>query len=41
MAMRYNKFHVWIGAVGALVIMTLLSCVFGAVVPTLIPVVYT
>lgn len=39
--MKFNKFFVWIGALSALIIMTFLSCVFGAIVPTLIPIIYT
>jgi len=35
MSMRYNKMYVFLGAGGALVLMTFISCAFGAVVPTL------
>jgi putative Ca2+/H+ antiporter (TMEM165/GDT1 family) len=41
MAMRYNKVHVFCGAASALVLMTLISCIFGAVVYTLLPILYT
>lgn len=35
MSMRYNKTYVFFGAGGALVLMTFISCAFGAVLPTL------
>jgi len=41
MAMRYDKTAVFIGGAGALVIMTLFSCIFGSVLPKFIPKVYT
>ena len=33
MAMRYNKMAVFLGAGGALVFMTLISCAFGFILP--------
>lgn len=41
MAMRYNKKAVFVGSAGALVLMTFISCVFGYIVPQLIPKTYT
>lgn len=37
MAMRYSRAFVLIGAISALIIMTVLSCAFGVVIPKLIP----
>ena len=37
MSMKYNRVAVFIGAASALVLMTILSCAFGMVVPNLIP----
>lgn len=37
MAMRYDRMFTFIGAIGALVLMTILSCGFGYVIPQLIP----
>ena len=36
MAMRYNKFIVFLGAYGALAIMTILSTVFGEIITKII-----
>jgi Ca2+/H+ antiporter, TMEM165/GDT1 family len=41
MAMRHSRLIVWAGAVGALVVMTVLSTLVGHVAPLLIPKVYT
>lgn len=41
MAMRYNKIAVLCGGAGALVLMTLISCIFGAFLPKLISKTYT
>jgi len=41
MSMKYNRIAVWSGAATALIIMTVLSCCFGMVVPQLIPKFYT
>ena len=41
MAMRHSRFITWAGAVGALIVMTVLSTVVGHVAPLLIPKVYT
>jgi len=41
MAMRHSRFVTWAGAVGALVVMTVLSTLVGHVAPMLIPKAYT
>jgi putative Ca2+/H+ antiporter (TMEM165/GDT1 family) len=41
MAMRYSRFIVWAGAVGALVVMTVLATLVGHVAPLLISKTYT
>lgn len=41
MAMKYNKMVVFLGAYGALAVMTILSAIGGKVVFSLIPKVYT
>jgi len=41
MAMRHSRFIVWAGAVGALIVMTVLSTLVGHVAPLLIPKAYT
>ena len=41
MAMKYNKIVVFIGAFGALAVMTILSAIGGKVVFSLIPKIYT
>jgi len=41
MAMKYNKIVVFVGAFGALAIMTILSAIGGKVVFSLIPKIYT
>ena len=41
MAMRHSRFIIWSGAVGALVVMTVLSTLVGHVAPLLIPRRYT
>ena len=41
MAMRHSRFIIWSGAVGALVVMTVLSTLVGHVAPLLIPRSYT
>ena len=41
MAMRHSRFIVWAGAVGALVVMTVLSTLVGHVAPLLVPKTYT
>lgn len=41
MAMRHSRFIVWAGAVGALIVMTVLSTLVGHVAPLLIPRAYT
>lgn len=41
MAMKYSKFVVFIGSFGALVVMTVLSAVFGKLLFSLIPKIYT
>lgn len=41
MAMRYSRVTTWVGAVGALVVMTVLSTLLGHMAPLLIPKAYT
>lgn len=41
MAMKYRKFIVFLGAYGALFVMTLVSAIFGKVLFSLIPKIYT
>jgi hypothetical protein len=41
MAMRYNRLFVFLGAIGALVVMTILSVGIGVAVPALLPKTYT
>jgi putative Ca2+/H+ antiporter (TMEM165/GDT1 family) len=41
MAMRYTRVTIWLGAVGALVVMTVLSTLLGHMAPLLIPKAYT
>jgi len=41
MAMRYNRFFVFLGSIGALVVMTVLSVCIGVAVPSLLPRSYT
>ena len=41
MAMRYGRFVIWLGAVAALAVMTILSTLVGHVAPLLIPRTYT
>jgi putative Ca2+/H+ antiporter (TMEM165/GDT1 family) len=41
MAMKYNKIVVFVGAFGALALMTILSAIGGKVVFSLIPKIYT
>lgn len=39
--MKFNRVAVWGGAIGALVLMTAISCIFGIIVPSLLPRFYT
>lgn len=39
--MKFNRYAVWAGAAGALVLMTAISCLFGMIVPSLLPKFYT
>jgi putative Ca2+/H+ antiporter (TMEM165/GDT1 family) len=39
--MKFNRIAVWTGAISALVLMTAISCMFGIIVPTLLPRFYT
>ena len=41
MAMRHNRFFVFSGAIAALIVMTFLSVGIGAVMPALLPKLYT
>eukprot|EP00967_Tisochrysis_lutea_P107951 scaffold166932_cov36-Tisochrysis_lutea.AAC.1 len=41
MAMRYSRVTTWLGAVGALVVMTILSTLLGHMAPLLLPKTYT
>ena len=41
MAMKYNKIVVFIGAYGALAVMTVLSAVFGKIIFSFLPKIYT
>ena len=41
MAMRYNRMFVFAGAIGALLVMTVLAVAIGVAVPTLLPKTYT
>ena len=41
MAMKYKKLIIFFGAYGALVVMTLVSAIFGKVLFSLIPKIYT
>ena len=41
MAMRHNRIIVFAGAIGALIVMTILSVGIGAIMPALLPKVYT
>ena len=41
MAMRYNRIFVFAGAIGALLVMTVLAVGIGVAVPTLLPKTYT
>uniref|UniRef100_A0A7S4DZV0 GDT1 family protein n=1 Tax=Lotharella globosa TaxID=91324 RepID=A0A7S4DZV0_9EUKA len=41
MAMKHNRFWVYVGAVGALALMTVLSVGIGWALPNLIPIIYT
>ena len=41
LSMKFNRMAVWGGAIAALILMTAISCLFGIIVPTLLPRFYT